>query len=113
MQKFGLGTNIWTIPFENITKELEVILEFLILLHRFSSQNFAIVTLRSRSMLHGRRGSNTTIFPRLLSANIPDTTIPVDMLLFDGSLGLLWCLQHTGHDFPMHTCAVFLVWMDG
>ncbi|KAJ5658259.1 uncharacterized protein N7484_001908 [Penicillium longicatenatum] len=25
MQKFGLGTNIWTIPFEHITKELELL----------------------------------------------------------------------------------------
>lgn len=112
MQKFGLGTNIWTIPFEHITIELEVF-DFLKLTALLPAHKFlTLVALRRRSLLHGRRGPNTTIFPRLLPAHFPDTTIPVDLLLFNGSLGLLWYLQHICHDLPVYTCTVFLVGMD-
>lgn len=112
MQKFGLGTNIWTIPFDHITIELEVteLPKFTASLPAHNS--LTLVALRRRSLLHGRRGPDTTIFPRLLPADFPDTTIPVDMLLFNGSLDLLWYLQHICHDLSVHTCTVFLVGMD-
>lgn len=112
MQKFGLGTNIWTIPFEHITKELEVIESLKYTVSLAAHKLLTLVALCRRSLLHGRRGPDTTIFPRLLPAHLSDTTVPVDLLLSNGSLDLLWYLQHIRHDLPVHTCTVFLVGMD-
>jgi hypothetical protein len=110
VHKFGLGTNIWTIPFDHITKELEVI----DLLSRSKLLlNLHPVTIRRRSLLYGRWGSNSTILPRLLFTHLPNRTIQNNMLLSHDPISLLRCIEYLRHDLSMHTCSFLLVRLDG
>ena len=110
VQKYGLGTNIWTIPFAHITKQLEV--RRTQWMTPYSTKLTVIVALRCRSLLHARRSLDSNFFSGLLPAHLPVREIPPHRLRADDLFGMFRHLKHLRHDLPVYTGLVLLVWVD-